>query len=120
MKTRLITTLGLLMLGPALGLTAHADESLLAWQEPGYVEEIVIVTASRPTAIATPVVYAALNADSEVTLAWQEPGYVGEVVIVSASRSEVLARAREALREAGIVRDAPPRSNGSVASRLIR
>ena len=114
MKTRLITTLGALMLGTAFGLSAHADESPLAWQEPGYIEETVIVTASRPKATGPAVAYADPDADSNVTLAWQEPGYVGEVVIVSANRSEVLARAREALREATMSQQIPVRGSGSV------
>ena len=88
MKTRLITALTALTL---TGLTSAAaladtDSESLAWQQPGYVEEVVIVTAPRPTQV--------LRVSADTPLASQQPGYVEEVVIVRASRSEVLANAR--------------------------
>jgi hypothetical protein len=88
MKTRLIATLSALSLSAFAGVSANADEatSELAWQQPGYVTEVVIVTASRPQAPAP-------AAATDGVLAWQEPGYVEEVVIVKASRREVLAAA---------------------------
>lgn len=76
---------------------AQADEeSLPAWQEPGYVMEVVIAKGTRPSSAADS------QSTSTAIPAWQEPGYVEEVVIVKASRSEALARAaarRVAFRE---------------------
>jgi hypothetical protein len=89
MKTRLIATLSALSLSAFAGVSARAEDvgTALAWQQPGYVMEVVVATAPRPT----PVVRAVPTLDG--TLAWQEPGYVEEVVVVKASRSEVLAAA---------------------------
>jgi hypothetical protein len=108
MKTRTLTTLTALTLATYAVLPAHAGaaEVTLAWQEPGYVMEIVTVTGPRPktfdaieqaiasgaSAMAERTVAAA--AAEEVTLAWQEPGYIMEVVVVTAKRSEALANAR--------------------------
>jgi hypothetical protein len=81
MKAKLIPSLFALTLTAFAGTTAQAGESqaTLAWQEPGYVMEVVIATAPR------------------VTLASEQPGYVEEVVVVTASRSEMLAARREVL-----------------------
>ena len=62
-------------------VTANDSETQLAWQQPGYVMEVVIATANRPTATSD---------SSDTTLAWQEPGYVQEVVVATASRKEAL------------------------------
>ena len=88
MKTRLIATLSALSLSAFAGVSAKAEEASaeLAWQQPGYVMEVVVVTAKRPAV-------AAVAETSDAPLAWQEPGYVQEVVVVRASRSEVLAAA---------------------------
>lgn len=106
MKNRLIATLTALSLTAVAGATAQAAEPVLAWQEPGYVGEAVIVTARRPASFAAgaEIVYADPTAESDQTLARKEPGYVMEVVIASASRSEVLAEAREAMLEAARAR----------------
>ncbi|HUF73061.1 MAG TPA: hypothetical protein VMR74_09200 [Gammaproteobacteria bacterium] len=90
MNTRLIATLSALSLSAFAGVSANAEQatSELAWQQPGYVTEVVIVTAPRPKA-PEPAMAAA-----DGVLAWQEPGYVEEVVVVMASRREVLAAAR--------------------------
>lgn len=79
MKAKLIPSLFALTLTAFTGTTAQAEEGQAkpAWQEPGYVMEVVIATAPR------------------VTLASEQTDYVGEVVIVTASRSEVLAARRE-------------------------
>jgi hypothetical protein len=122
MKTRLIAISTALTLAAALVLPAHADTSdsavTPAWQEPGYVMEIVVVTAKRPKLIdpelttgmgeaAGETADAEQSASEEVELAWQQPGYVQEVVVVTASRSEVLANARRAIASRWI--DARPR-----------
>lgn len=81
------TTVSLIATSMFCGL-AQADENAttLAWQEPGYVMEVV-VTAPRMTPKLR-------TTDENTTgLAWQEPGYVEDVVIVTASRSEVMAAA---------------------------
>ena len=90
MKTRLIAALTALGLVAALASTARADTSAgtLAWQEPGYVMEVVMVSAPRSATVP----------------AYAEPGYVMEVVVVTASRGEAIARAREAAREAALMR----------------
>ena len=79
MNAKLIPGLLALTLTAFAGTAAHADEDQVtpAWQEPGYVMEVVIATAPR------------------VTLATEPSDYVGEVVIVTASRSELLAARRE-------------------------
>lgn len=89
MKTRPIATLSALSLGALAGVSARAEDTVaeLAWQQPGYVMEVVVVTAPRPKA---PVVEAR---NFDATLAWQQPGYVEEVVVVRASRSAVLEAA---------------------------
>jgi hypothetical protein len=106
MKTRLFATLTALSLSAYAGASAQAENSgaSLAWQQPGYVQEVVVVTAPRPNSVGADetattqagAVIEAAAANEDVTLAWQEPGYVPEVVVVTASRSEVLAKAREA------------------------
>jgi hypothetical protein len=114
MKTRLITTLAAITLAAFAGTSARADESgvTLEWQQPGYVMDVIVVTAPRPQIAAlTEEVEAA--ATEEVALAWQQPGYVQEVVIAKASRSEVLAQARRAAIEAALARDALFRSGAS-------
>ena len=86
MNTRRLVTLTVLTSAALTGLAARAQVSTAAleWQKPGYVTEVVVVTASRSDRIAgtdaavtasTEAADAALAAD-EVTLAWQEPGYV--------------------------------------------
>jgi hypothetical protein len=106
MKTRLIALSTVLTLAAAVALPARADTSEVtpAWQEPGYVMEVVVVTAKRPKMLDDALIagQAASNdtdeaADEDVTLAWQEPGYVEEVVVVTAKRSEVLANARRSI-----------------------
>lgn len=96
MNARPLVALTALALTLAGATAARADQdSLPAWQEPGYVMEVVIAKAKRPGAAPTSEPIAA------TTLAWQEPGYVEEIVVVKASRSEALRRAagrREALR----------------------
>jgi len=88
MNARPLTALAALTLSVFCASVGSADEgeALLAWQEPGYVMEVVIATAPRPK-MATEA-----EAGEAATLAWQEPGYVEEVVIVTASRSEALQR----------------------------
>jgi hypothetical protein len=109
MKTRLFTTLTALTLSAFAGTSAFAEESgvTLEWQQPGYVMDVVVVTAPRPATIAQDVAIAQDEAQSvtdEATPAWQEAGYVQEVVIVTASRSEMLAQARADAIEAAIAR----------------
>jgi len=89
MKTRLIATLSTLSLAALAGASAKAEDAAneLAWQQPGYVMEVVVVTAPR---LKAPV---AAAETSDATLAWQQPGYIQEVVVATASRSEVLAAA---------------------------
>jgi hypothetical protein len=90
MKVRRIVTLLALTLAALPGVSAWADDAATtpAWQEPGYVMDVVIVTAPRPTSTT-----AAETAETsgDVALAWQEPGYVEDVVVVTASRREVRA-----------------------------
>jgi hypothetical protein len=97
MRARLITSLPALTLIAFAGATAHAAESdvALAWQQPGYVTEVVHATAPRP-AIAPRAATPASN--DAATLAWQEPGYVEEVVVITANRGDVLQAAAEAWR----------------------
>lgn len=98
MKTRLIATLTALTLTGFAGTSAHADDNevVLEWQQPGYVMEVVRVTAKRPEATPASGTEAALTEETAVTTdvlpAWQQPGYEPEVVVVTASRSEVLAK----------------------------
>lgn len=102
MKTRKFATLTALTLSAFAGTSALAEDSgvVLEWQQPGYVMEVVIVTAPRPTITQDN----AEDATGEVTLAWQQAGYVEEVVIVRANRSEVLAQARADAIRAAIAR----------------
>jgi hypothetical protein len=97
MKAKLITILSALMLTAFAGTSAHAEEAdvKLAWQEPGYVIEVVYATAPRLRAKTAPTrSYTDASGSTETSaLAWQEPGYEEEVVIVKASRSDVLAAA---------------------------
>jgi hypothetical protein len=97
MEVKLIKILSALALTAIAGVSAHADEAepKLAWQEPGYVEEVVIARAPRFLArstTATDYTTAAASTDG-LTLAWQESGYEEEVVVAKASRREVLAEA---------------------------
>lgn len=87
MKAKLIPSLFALTLTTFVGATAQADDSeaTLAWQQPGYVMEVVIATAPR------------------VTLASEQSDYVGEVVVVTASRSEALAARREMIAAAAAI-----------------
>ena len=97
MKTRLTATLTALTLTSFAGTSAHADDNeiVLEWQQPGYVMDVVRVTAKRPDATPASGTEAALTEDTAVTTevmpAWQEPGYEPEVIVVTASRSEALA-----------------------------
>jgi len=54
MKTRLIATVSALMLTALAGTSVRAGdaEATLAWQQPGYVMEVVVVTASRSEVLA--------------------------------------------------------------------
>ena len=107
MKTRLIATLTALTLAATAGTTALADEATvdLAWQQPGYVMDVVYATAPRirPAVAAVAAPAEVVNADGGV-LASEQEGYVMDVVVVRASRSEVLANAREAARQAALSR----------------
>jgi hypothetical protein len=89
MNTRLIATLSALSLSAFAGVSARAEDvgTQLAWQQPGYVMEVVVATAPRPTQVVREV------PTLDGTLAWQQPGYVEEVVVAKATRSEVLAAA---------------------------
>jgi hypothetical protein len=89
MRAKLITSLSALTLTTFAGAAAQADEAAatLAWQEPGYVMEVVIATAPRLSISST------ATPDTDATLAWQAPGYVQEVVVATASRSEIMAAA---------------------------
>ena len=100
MKTGLFTTLSAVTLILSAATAVQADDTggTLEWQQPGYVMDVIIVTAPRP---ALPTVTA-----EAATLAWQEPDYVTEVVIVQASRAEVLAEFRAAARESARARQA--------------
>jgi len=101
MKTRTLTTLTALGIAAAFGTAARAESSAqtLAWEQPGYVMEVVYATAQRPLTLAAPIA-----TDSNVVLASEQPGYVMEVVYATGSRSEAIARAREAAREAALAR----------------
>jgi hypothetical protein len=96
MKARLTTRLFALTLTTFAAAAAQADEAnaTLAWQQPGYVMDVVIATAPRLPAASTTTDLAATT-NPAAMLAWQEPGYVEEVVVVSANRREVLAAAAE-------------------------
>ena len=97
MKAKLITILSALTLTAITGAAAHADEAepTLAWQESGYVQEVVYASAPRWLARTAPAgTGTALSGSTEDTgLAWQKSGYQEEVVVVKASRTEVLAAA---------------------------
>jgi hypothetical protein len=95
MKTRVFATLTALTLAGYAATAAHAEESAatLAWQESGYIMDVIVVTTPRSEVAAA-------------SLAWQEPDYVTEVVVTKASRSEVLAEAWAAARDAALVRQA--------------
>jgi hypothetical protein len=71
----------------ATAATAGEAGTTLAWQQPGYVEEVVMATAPRPLAVVR------ADATADGSLAREAPGYVEEVVVVRASRREVLATA---------------------------
>lgn len=94
MNARLIATLSALPLTAFAGVSAASEDVgvELAWQQPGYVTEVVIATAPRPKAPA------AGTEATDISLARLEPGYVEEVVVVRASRSEVLAAAHSTSR----------------------
>lgn len=130
MKTRLFATLTALTLSAYAGASAHADESevALAWQQPGYAPEIVIVTAPRPKTIATADSTTGTAGAAEDTAApakdlapvSQAPRDEPEIVVVTASRSEVLAKARAArekalARRARFDRGASPNTLGAPA-----
>jgi hypothetical protein len=111
MNTRRLVTLTVLTSAALTGLAARAQVSAAAleWQKPGYVTEVVVVTASRSDRTANTGADAALTASTdaadaavaadEVTLAWQEPGYVQEVVTVTVNRNDYLEAARARVRE---------------------
>ena len=94
MTTKTLTTLSALMLAAFAGTQAAAEErdAELAWQQPGYVMEVVVVTAPRPKNAGV------AESTADATLAWQQPGYTQEVVIVRASRREVLEAALPRMR----------------------
>jgi len=103
MKIRKIATLSTLMLTAVAGTKAFAEEPVaLAWQEPGYVMDVVVATAPRPTMV----IYADEAALADPALAWKEPGYVMDVVVARASRSEALARVRAAETRVALIREA--------------
>jgi hypothetical protein len=118
MKTRHLATLTALILTATAGATARADQATLAWQEAGYVEEMVIVTGQRPAPIdhGVEVVYADSAPSSDSSLAWKQSGYVGEVVVATASRSTVLAEAREAMLEAARLRNRTIRPDSAMGT----
>ncbi|MGD8340499.1 MAG: hypothetical protein PVH89_06925 [Gammaproteobacteria bacterium] len=89
MNARTLTTLSALVLtGFTSSIATAGDSNIeLAWQQPGYVEEVVVVTAPRP------VTAEASESATTTTLARQQPGYVEEVVVVRVSRRDVLAAA---------------------------
>lgn len=101
MKTRILAILTALGIAAACSAAARAEMSgpELAYEQPGYVMEVVYATAPRPRTLVEP-------RTSDVALASEQPGYVMEVVVVTASRSEVIARARAAARAAAIARQA--------------
>jgi hypothetical protein len=98
MKTRLITALTALTLAAGAAASARADESgvMLEWQKPGYVMDVVRVTAKRsdftPDAGTQAAVREEAAVTTDVTPAWQEPGYEPELIVVTASRSEAQAK----------------------------
>lgn len=98
MKARLTTSFYAVILTATAGTVAHAEdaETQLAWQEPGYVEEVVYATAPQwfTARQGTELTSTGSTASSVTGLAWQEPGYVEEVVVVTASRNEVLPAVR--------------------------
>jgi hypothetical protein len=73
--TTLATTLLLFAAGSGI-----AGEAPLAWQNPGFVMEEVIVTAPAPA--------------DPAELAWQQADYVMEEVVVTASASEFIGSAQ--------------------------
>lgn len=97
MNARMVSSLAALTLTLFAGTSAQADESEegLAWQAPGYVQEVVYAAPPRfpvwPTATSPSTTGA--DAGAESNLARLDPGYVEEVVVVTASRSEALAAA---------------------------
>ena len=105
MKTVRTVTLTTLAIAAFAAGAARAEvaRDLLERQKPGYVTEVVVVTATRPAALANAVEAANVEAKTPAgTLAWQEPGYVTEVVVVTASRGDYFdaVKARmERLRE---------------------
>lgn len=84
MNARTLATLSVLLLTGLTAAKASADETdaQLAWQQPGYVMEVVVATAPRPKAGRE------IEASTDAPLARLEPGYVEEVVVVTASRRE--------------------------------
>jgi hypothetical protein len=115
MKTRTIATLTALTLAAFAGTSARAEDSAvtLEWQQPGYVMDVVVVTAPRPTAMTIAAAPAATATGATPTLARLEPGYVEEVVVVTASRSQAIAEYREAARQAVLARAALMPHTGS-------
>jgi hypothetical protein len=120
MKTRTIATLTALTLAAFAGTSARAEDTAvtLEWQQPGYVMDVVVVTAPRPTAVmhtAAPAAtaHAAAAPGETSTLARLEPGYVEEVVVVTASRSEAIAELRAAARQIAMARAALMSQGGS-------
>lgn len=105
MNTRLIATLTALTLAAFAGTSARADDSdvTLEWQQPGYVVEVITVTAKRPQLTPEAGTDAAIKEETavttDVTPAWQEPGYEPELLVVTASRSQVLTDYWAAVRE---------------------
>ena len=59
---------------------SSATEVVPAWQEPGFVMEEVVVTATIETAVLP---------------AWQQPGYVMEEVVATATAEDVANAWRE-------------------------
>ena len=96
MNAKVLTIIATILPGMLAATAVNAEQgATLAWQQPGYVEEVVIVTAPRPA------VQVASAQSDDVELAWQQPGYIQDVVVVSANRDEVLRAAGLALRAAG-------------------
>ena len=96
MNAKVLTIIATMLPGILAASTVNAgDAATLAWQQPGYVEEVVIVTAPRLA------VRVASEQANDVELAWQQPGYIQDVVVVSANRDEVLRASGLALRSAG-------------------
>lgn len=69
---RLIVIWGLFL---AAATSAYANEDTLAWQQPGFTMEEVVV--SMPAAIPA------------AQLAWQQPGYVMEEVVATITAEEI-------------------------------